>query len=137
MSKLPRVFPTVLDCNDLGLANAPPKADSELLATPSSIRCPDRTAGETDASDAATDMAALAVKATGAGFMKSYDDLTEPMMRSLERACDKHGLKMMGHVPAGILYEDARISELQHFFGVPAPSTLEIKPLADAAPSAL
>ena len=81
MSKLPRVFPTVLDCNDLGLANAPPKADSELLATPSSIRCLDRTAGATDASDAATDMAALAVKATGAGFMKFDDAVARARLR--------------------------------------------------------
>jgi hypothetical protein len=32
---------------------------------------------------------------------------------------------MMGHVPAGIAYEDARIAEVQHFFGVPEPQTLE------------
>jgi cytosine/adenosine deaminase-related metal-dependent hydrolase len=78
-----------------------------------------------DNSEAAADAAALAVKATGASFMKFYDGLTEPMIRSLERACASHGLKMMGHVPAGITYEDARISEVQHFFGVPEPATLE------------
>ncbi len=27
--------------------------------------------------------------------------------------------------PAGITYEDARISEVQHFFGVPEPQSLE------------
>jgi hypothetical protein len=78
-----------------------------------------------DASEAAADAAALAVKATGASFTKFYDGLTEPMIRSLQRACAKHGLKIMGHVPAGILYEDARIAEVQHFFGVPEPATLE------------
>ncbi|MGZ3296724.1 MAG: hypothetical protein ACXU9D_26085, partial [Xanthobacteraceae bacterium] len=78
-----------------------------------------------DASEAAADAAARAVKATGARFMKFYDGLTEPMIRSLERACAKHDLKMMGHVPAGILYEDARIAEVQHFYGVPEPPTLE------------
>jgi imidazolonepropionase-like amidohydrolase len=78
-----------------------------------------------DASVRAADAAALRVKATGATFMKFYEGLTEPMIRSLEQACAKHGLKMMGHVPAGITYEDARIAEVQHFFGVPLPETLE------------
>jgi imidazolonepropionase-like amidohydrolase len=78
-----------------------------------------------DASEAEADAAARAVKATGARFMKFYDGLTEPMIRALERACAKHDLKMMGHVPAGMLYEDARIAEVQHFYGVPEPRTLE------------
>jgi cytosine/adenosine deaminase-related metal-dependent hydrolase len=78
-----------------------------------------------DASGSAADAAALRVKSTGASFMKFYEGLTEPMIRALERACAKHDLKIMGHVPAGLLYEDARIAEVQHFFGVPDPSTLE------------
>ena len=78
-----------------------------------------------DASPAAADAAARRVKADGARFMKFYEGLTEPMIRALEQACAKHGLKMMGHVPAGITYEDARIAEVQHFFGVPEPQTLE------------
>jgi imidazolonepropionase-like amidohydrolase len=78
-----------------------------------------------DTSESSADAAARRVKATGASFMKFYEGLTEPMIRALERACVKHGLKMMGHVPAGITYEDARIAEVQHFFGVPEPRTLE------------
>ena len=78
-----------------------------------------------DASARSADAAAVRVKATGATFMKFYEGLTEPMIRSLEQACARHGLKMMGHVPAGITYEDARIAEVQHFFGVPLPETLE------------
>ena len=78
-----------------------------------------------DASEAAADAAAIRVKATGASFMKFYEGLTEPMIRALEQACARHGLKMMGHVPAGITYEEARIAEVQHFFGVPEPRTLE------------
>jgi cytosine/adenosine deaminase-related metal-dependent hydrolase len=78
-----------------------------------------------DASARAADAAAVRVKATGATFLKFYEGLTEPMIRALEQACAKHGLKMMGHVPAGIPYEDARIAEVQHFFGVPMPQTLE------------
>src|SRR6267142_7218801 len=78
-----------------------------------------------DASARAADAAAVRVKATGATFLKFYEGLTEPMIRALEQACAKHGLKMMGHVPAGIPYENARIAEVQHFFGVPLPQTLE------------
>lgn len=78
-----------------------------------------------DASEAAADRAALAVKAAGASFMKFYDGLTEPMIRSLEQACTRHGLKIMGHVPGGMAYETARIAEVQHYFGVPEPRTLE------------
>jgi cytosine/adenosine deaminase-related metal-dependent hydrolase len=78
-----------------------------------------------DASTAAAEDAALRVKAAGATFMKFYEGLTEPMIRALERACARHNLKIMGHVPAGLTYEEARIAEVQHFFGVPHPSTLE------------
>ena len=78
-----------------------------------------------DASARAADAAAVRVKATGATFLKFYEGLTEPMIRALEQACARHGLKMMGHVPAGMPYEDARIAEVQHFFGVPLPQTLE------------
>src|SRR5882757_2265108 len=78
-----------------------------------------------DASARAADATALRVKATGATFLKFYEGLTEPMIRALEQVCARHGLKMMGHVPSGISYEDARIAEVQHFFGVPALPTLE------------
>ena len=78
-----------------------------------------------DASERVADAAALQVKATGATFMKFYEGLTEPMIRSLKQACAKHDLKMMGHVPSGLYYEDAGITEVQHFFGVPEPQTLE------------
>lgn len=78
-----------------------------------------------DDSEAAADAAAQRVKATGASFMKFYDGLTRPMIRALERACTEHGLKTMGHVPGALPYEDAGIAEVQHFFGVPEPRTLE------------
>jgi imidazolonepropionase-like amidohydrolase len=79
----------------------------------------------TDASKEAAEAVALQVKATGATFMKFYEGLSEPMIRALEEACARHGLEIMGHVPAGLSYEDARIAEVQHFFGVPEPATLE------------
>lgn len=78
-----------------------------------------------DASRQAAEAAALRVKSTGATFMKFYEGLTEPMIRALEEACARHGLKIMGHVPSGLTYENARIAEVQHFFGVPEPRSLE------------
>jgi amidohydrolase family protein len=78
-----------------------------------------------DASASGAEAAALRVKSTGATFLKFYEGLSEPMIRALERACARHGLKMMGHVPSGLSYEDARIAEVQHFFGVPERHTLE------------
>jgi hypothetical protein len=78
-----------------------------------------------DASASGAEAAALRVKSTGATFLKFYEGLSEPMIRALERACAGHGLKMMGHVPSGLSYEDARIAEVQHFFGVPERHTLE------------
>jgi imidazolonepropionase-like amidohydrolase len=78
-----------------------------------------------DDGEAAADAAARRVKATGASFMKFYDGLTLPMICALARACARHGLKIMGHVPAALSYEQARIDEVQHFFGVPEPATLE------------
>jgi hypothetical protein len=78
-----------------------------------------------DTSMEAAEAAAIKVKSSGATFMKFYDGLSEPMIRALEEACARHGLKMMGHVPAGLSYEGARVAEVQHFFGVPEPHTLE------------
>ena len=86
-----------------------------------------------DANPAAAEAAAVRVKAVGATFMKFYEGLTEPMIRELERACAKHGLKIMGHVPAGLTYEEARVPEVQHFLGVPEPSTLERPELINRA----
>jgi hypothetical protein len=78
-----------------------------------------------DASASSAEAAARRVKSTGATFLKFYEGLSEPMIRVLEQACARHDLKMMGHVPAGLSYEDARIAEVQHFFGVPEQHTLE------------
>ena len=40
--------------------------------------------------------------------MKFYEGLTLPMIRALQEACARHGLKIMGHVPAALTYEEAR-----------------------------
>lgn len=69
--------------------------------------------------------AARRVRALGATFLKSYDGLTLAMIRALDVACAREGLNIMGHVPADLSYEDARVAEVQHFFGCPEPATLE------------
>lgn len=72
--------------------------------------------------------AASRVRSLGATFLKSYDGLTLGMIRALDDACARESLKIMGHVPADLSYEEARIQEVQHFFGCPEPATLD-KPL--------
>ena len=86
----------------LGQRRRPSRAQGVLLR---SLRCRrqgrcsrTRSCWRTRAS-AAAEAAARRVKAAGATFMKFYDGLTEPMIRALERACARHGLKIMGHVP--------------------------------------
>jgi amidohydrolase family protein len=69
--------------------------------------------------------AARRVKELGATFLKSYDNLSREMIDALDRACTREGLKIMGHVPAALSYEGAGIAEVQHFFGVPRPETLD------------
>ncbi|MFZ5735104.1 MAG: amidohydrolase family protein [Pseudomonadota bacterium] len=81
------------------------------------LQSPDEAAG-----------AARRVRALGATFLKSYDGLSLAMIRALDVACAREGLKIMGHVPADLSYEDARVQEVQHFFGCPEPATLD-KPL--------
>ncbi len=74
---------------------------------------------------AEAEAAAIKVRETGATFMKLHDGLSEPMIRALEQACARAGLRIMGHVPAAMSYEEARIEEVQHFYGVPEPHSLE------------
>jgi len=56
--------------------------------------------------------------------MKIYEDLTVEDIAALERAAAEHGLVTLGHVPTQLAYEDARLADAQHFFGVPPPASL-------------
>jgi imidazolonepropionase-like amidohydrolase len=79
------------------------------------------------------DDAARKVKALGATFLKSYDNLSIEMLRALDRACAREGLQIMGHVPAALSYEEALVAEVQHFFGCPRPQTLDRPALINRA----
>jgi imidazolonepropionase-like amidohydrolase len=64
------------------------------------------------------------VKAAGFDCVKSYDELELAEIRAVQAAADRHGLAMIGHVPAALAYEEALVPDVQHFFGVPEPRSL-------------
>lgn len=56
--------------------------------------------------------------------VKSYEDLDVARIEALKAAARRHGLRVIGHVPTALGYEEALVPEVQHFFGVPPPSSL-------------
>jgi hypothetical protein len=65
------------------------------------------------------------IRAQGATCIKAYDNLTLPLIDALREAAIKYDLPLIGHVPTALSYEEARIPNVQHFFGVPRPQDLE------------
>jgi imidazolonepropionase-like amidohydrolase len=63
--------------------------------------------------------------------VKSYDGLDVPRIRALEAAADRHGLRVIGHVPEGLAYEEALVRDVQHLLGVPPPASLSGTHLLD------
>jgi cytosine/adenosine deaminase-related metal-dependent hydrolase len=64
------------------------------------------------------------IAAQGFDCVKSYDGLDVPRIRALEAAADRHGLRVIGHVPEGLAYEEALVRDVQHLLGVPPPGSL-------------
>src|SRR6185503_1018088 len=64
------------------------------------------------------------IAAQGFACVKSYDGLDVPRIRALEAAADRHGLRVIGHVPEGLAYEEALVRDVQHLLGVPPPASL-------------
>lgn len=60
----------------------------------------------------------------GVACIKSYDGLDRATVHALVDAASELGLAVMGHVPTELSFEDARIPDVQHFFGVPPPASL-------------
>jgi hypothetical protein len=60
----------------------------------------------------------------GVACVKSYDGLDRATVHALLDAASGSGLPVMGHVPTELSFEDARIPDTQHFFGVPPPASL-------------
>lgn len=79
--------------------------------------------------DAEAAVARLA--ADGFDCVKSYDGLDVPRIRALEAAADRHGLRVIGHVPEGLAYEEALVRNVQHLLGVPPPASLPRAQLLD------
>lgn len=64
------------------------------------------------------------IRAAGFDCVKAYDDLTLGQIRELKEAAKEAGLRVIGHVPSALAYEEALLPEPQHFFGVPEPRSL-------------
>ena len=81
------------------------------------------------------DAEAVVVRIAEQGFdcVKSYDGLDVPRIRALEAAADRHGLRVIGHVPEGIAYEEALVRDVQHLLGVPPPASLPRAHILDRA----
>lgn len=60
----------------------------------------------------------------GHSCVKAYEDLSVEKIAALKEAAEKHGLKVMGHVPAQLEYAEAGVPDVQHFFGVPPKRSL-------------
>lgn len=57
--------------------------------------------------------------------IKAYEGLTPELIRALIAAADARGMHVIGHVPVEMTLETAGIPDVQHFFGVPDPATLD------------
>jgi imidazolonepropionase-like amidohydrolase len=68
------------------------------------------------------------LKVDGFHCIKAYDGLTLPMVNELRRAADKHGMKLIGHVPELLSYEQALVPDTQHLMGVAAPAATSTIP---------
>lgn len=68
--------------------------------------------------------AAALLKEAGYDCIKSYDGLTREQVNELKAAGEQQGLRVIGHVPTALSYEEALLPEAQHFFGVPEPQSL-------------
>lgn len=64
------------------------------------------------------------LKSEGATCIKLYENLREHDIRVLKETAEDAGLVVLGHVPTRLRYEQANLSDTQHFFGVPDPTSL-------------
>ena len=109
--------PRIFSCGPMVAGGEPIRwANTEIVETPA---------------DAERIVAALAE--AGHTCVKSYEDLSLEKIAALKEAAAKHGLRMLGHVPTLLAYEDALIPDVQHFFGVPPPESLARDHVLDRA----
>lgn len=77
--------------------------------------------------ESAAEADAVVARLASSGFdcVKLYEDLTTEEIAALVAAGRKYEIHVLGHVPAGLAYEEAGVPEVQHFLGVPRPEALE------------
>jgi len=71
------------------------------------------------------------IRAAGNVCVKAYEDLSPEKLRALREAAAKREMALPGHVPYGLDYVAGDVPEVQHYFGVPKPSTLKRDHLID------
>jgi cytosine/adenosine deaminase-related metal-dependent hydrolase len=71
------------------------------------------------------------IRAAGNVCVKAYEDLSPEKLRALREATAKREMAMPGHVPYGLDYVAGDVPEVQHYLGVPKPSTLKRDHLID------
>lgn len=64
------------------------------------------------------------LKGLGASWIKSYENLAPEHIAALVKAANAHGMGVLGHVPTKLAFEEAKIPDTQHYFGVPPPGSL-------------
>jgi hypothetical protein len=64
------------------------------------------------------------LKREGRVCMKLYDGLDAPRIRALVAAARAEGLTPIGHVPFGLVVENAGVPEVQHLMGTAHPETI-------------
>lgn len=62
--------------------------------------------------------------AEGADCIKIYTNLRPDVLSTLQRAAHAAGLPVVGHIPANVPFEDARLDDVQHLIGVPDQADL-------------
>lgn len=58
------------------------------------------------------------IAAEGWDCVKVYNSLTPEALAGLHAAADRHGLPVIGHVPARTSFDEARLDDAQHLIGV-------------------
>lgn len=70
------------------------------------------------------------IKADGFKVIKAYDHLSLDVLEAIKDEAKAQSMGVMGHVPFALSYEEARLPDAQHFYGVPGPQHLESDSIA-------
>ena len=79
------------------------------------------------------DALVAAQKAAGHVCIKAYEDLDRGRLIALKAACERYGLRMVGHLAHGLDYVDGLVPEVQHFHGIPPTSSMTRDHIMDRA----